>query len=481
MVAYCFAEKDGKEIKKPTPVKTISISGKFKSVILKTSNGCGIGNFLIPSTGDSGLNSPPMLGIITYNFPNYDYTVLDTVPGKQIKGVAFTRSWWPANTSIISASLPVEPYVVVSDTGLFSYRFDGDLSPYQGDIYELDSIFIPGILKMATQITTDTTNPIILLVEDTITNYRIKVISYPGLLDQFSFPFYFEPEIFEITENALFITGWDTTGTYTLYHFSATQDTLFATYTLNDSASNAKEFLKSGDTLFVLSSPGDSITVLTNLYVSSGTFSQNIIYPQSGARATYNEYKNNKNFTFQPINPPLEEQILVFDPATGMFTDTLMINKCLDWFKHPDPAYSGFGYFSMEWIGARWENGINDSVFISETFGSNLINIEAGDFPKYINATFGCWVGIQENELEEINFEVHPNPASSETVISLTGLKKGRKYTFSISDMTGRVLYTTNLEAYQEIELPIQILTEGLYLLNLYTGRNNITRKLIIE
>jgi hypothetical protein len=484
---YGLSDKHRKDAKRPASVvesdseTPISLDSRINKVVLKTANGCGIGNFIIPSTGDTSQGIPPMLGSITQNWPSYTYNVLDTVPGTQIKGVAFTRTWWPTNTSIISASSAAEPYVVVSDIGMFTYWFDETFSPYEGSLHKLDSVLIPGVLKMAKQITTNTTNPIVLLVEDTVSTYRIRVYSYPTLLEQFNFAFHFQPEVFEITENDLFITGWDTNSTYMLYHFSALQDTLYATYPLNDSASNAQEFLKIGDSLFILSSPGDSITVLTTLNTTDSTLSQSVVYPQSGARATYNEYQNNKHFTFQPTDSVLDKQILVLDPSTGQFIDTIMINMSLDWFKNPDPAYGGLGYFSMGWMGAQWETGINDSMFISDAYASSLMRIEAGAFPKYINATYGCWIGVHENELEEIKFEVYPNPASSEAVISLTGLKKGRQYTLTISDISGRVYYTTFLEAYQEINIPVDALSDGIYLLNLNTGRNIITKKLVIQ
>ena len=472
------SNKQGRAVERGSE-SPLSLDSKNK-VVLRTSNGCGIGNFIIPSTGNPSLGIPPLIGSIAVNWPNHTYNVLDTVPGKHIKGVAFTRPWG-GNTSIISAFSSAQPYVVVSDTGMFTYWFDWDFSPSAGTIYKGDSSFIPGIVKMANQVTDDTTNTIVLLVEDTAGMYSIRVYSYPDLLEQFNFPFHFLPEIFELTENALFITGWDTNTNFMLYHYSVLQDTLYASYPLNDAASNSKEFLKKGDSLFILSSPGDSISVLTTLHITDSTFSQSVVYPNSGARATNNEYKNNKNFTFQPMDSMLGKQILVLDPATEQYIDTLMINITLDWFRHPETAWAGFGYFSMQWMGARWETGAADSVFIADPSSLNIISLETGAFPKYINSTYGCWVGIPENELEDIKFDVSPNPATSEAIISLSGLKKHRQYILTISDISGRVHYKISLEAYQEITLPVETFSNGVYLLNLDTGKNIISRKLIIQ
>ena len=462
----------------------ISIVSGNNQVVLKTANGCGIGNFLVPSTGDTSQGIPPLLGTFSGSWSDSHYKVLDKVPGTQIKGVAFTRTGWLENTSIVSAINAQEPYVVISETGMFSYRIDEHFSPEWDTIYRLDSIFIPGILRMAKQITTDKNDPIVLLVEDSVNNYRIRFYSYPDLQEQFSFDFHFEPEIFEVTNDALFITGRDTSGSYVLYHFSALQDTLLAIYTLNESASNAQEFLKTGDSLFLLSSPGDSIVVLSAINIADSALAQTVIYSKSGARATYNEFQNNKYFTFQPVadmpDSVLDQQILILDPLTNQL-DTFLINLHLDQFKHPQPANSGFGPFSMGWIGAKWKDGISDSVFISDAYAADIARMQTGAFPQYINATYGCWVGNPENELDKIKFEVYPNPVSSEVVINLTGLKKGSKYTLYITDISGKVHYTTYLEAYQKIHLPVQMLLKGLYFLNLNTGRSIITQKLLIQ
>ena len=173
---------------------------------------------------------------------------------------------------------------------------------------------------MAGQTTTDISGPIVLYKSDSVGGHNIHVFSYPDLLEQFAFPFHFEPEIFEIAESEFFIAGHDTIGDYSLYHFSALQDTLLAVYHLNDSASNAQEFLKIGDSLFFLSSPGDSMVVLTALNTAGGQLYQTVVYSQSGARATNNEYKGQQQFTFQPVSDTsgasLDKQILTLNPVS---------------------------------------------------------------------------------------------------------------------------------------------------------------------
>ncbi len=458
------------------------IEGEITHTILKTSNGCGIGNYLIPSSGDPSQGHPPLLGAIREGFPIslWAYDVIDTLPGTEIKGVAFTREPWPENTSIVSWGSQ-NPYVVVTDIGMYAYWIPGDFSPYGDNVNTLSSVSVPGVLRMATQVTTVKTDPIVLYVEDSTNYFSMVVYSYPGLQEQFRFPFHFEPEVFEVTDDGLFITGLDTNGTYNLYHYGTAQDTLYAIYPLNDSAANAQEFLQIGDSLFILSSPANSMTMLSLVLSSTGALSQSVIYPHSGARATYNEYRNEQKFTFQPVADPnnsfLEDQILVFDPTTNQ-RDTFQTNLQLDYFKHPKEENMGFGIFNLEWMGSRWDGGASDIVYLGEF--STPIEIYAGAFPQFVNATFGCWVSILD-ELDKIKFDVYPNPAAEQVTINLIGLEKGRQYELKILDMSGKLQYLTSLEAYQKISLPLQDLEKGTYILKLDTGKNIITRKLVLQ
>lgn len=480
LTSFHFFENNPVSNDKPDSGNAILIDSKGGKVILKTYNGCGVGNLMIPSTGNADKGIPPLLGGLSDGSYDYVYDVLTAVTGSHIKGVAFKRLPWVENYIVIDSQ---EPYVVITDEGMFSYMLQMNSTPGNSYLYKTDSVFISGILKMAKQITVDETNPIVLLTEDAEDIFRIRFFSYPDLQEQFNIPFHFEPEIFEVDGNALFISGWDTSGNYMLYHYSAIQGTLLANYILNASASNAQEFLGIGNSLFLLSSPGDSVTLLSTLNKTDSILLQAVIYPKSGARATYNVYQNKKYFTFQPVSDfpdaILDKQIMVLNPVT-IQTDTLLINLSLDQFQYPGDIYSGFGYFSVSWIGSKWVDGISDSVFIAG-YGSVDIIVQTGAIPNYINVTYGCWGGVTKDETERIKFTAYPNPASAETIISLKGLEKGKEYILYITGNSGRVHYTTYIKAYQEIELPIKMLSKGVYYLNLDTGKNIITQKLVVQ
>jgi len=398
-----FQDKfDKYQFHKSNHEESITINGEITEAILKTTNGCGIGNYLIPLTGDTTLGIPPMIASIHSSHDSI--TINSIVPGTEIKGVAFHREYYTNNTSIASSN---DPYVIISDVGMFSYDFPGDYNPYSGELTQTNSLDIPGITKVATQITFEKNSPIVLLTNELLNEYRISFYSY---------------------------------------------------------------------------SPGDSLVMLTAINSVDSSILQTPVYLKSGARATYNEFQSEKRFTFQPIsdspNSDLNKQILILDPI-NLLVDTFTLNREVDYFKKPLEAYAGFGSFSLNWIAASWQTD-QDSVYFGDSSPQSF-NLSTNSNPNYINATFGCWVGINGNELEKIKFNFFPNPASTSVIVHLKGLTKGRIYDLDIIDNNGKLHFTTKLEAYQDIYIPLQDLSKGIYYFKLDTGKNLITKKLILQ
>jgi len=120
LVILLFTLTTNKEREAPSNIKSthnqaIIIEGEIGTSTLRAFNGCGIGNFLIPSTGDAAQGIPPVIGSISdYS----EYNILDTIPGAEIKGVAFRRESFLGNTSIISQYYNEYPYVVISDISI---------------------------------------------------------------------------------------------------------------------------------------------------------------------------------------------------------------------------------------------------------------------------------------------------------------------------------------------------------------------------
>ena len=185
----------------------IVINGKIGESELKAANGCGIRNYLIPTKGDTSSNIPPML----WSLGGWggEGVINDTIPGTDIHGLAFLREGW-ANTSIVS-SYPGYTYVVISDSGLYSYQLPDyqGFSPGQESLLLLDSVSLSNIQRVANHVTTEASDPIVLLVADNSGVHSIQFYEYPSLSFVFSFDFPYEPDLFELTNDGLFISAED--------------------------------------------------------------------------------------------------------------------------------------------------------------------------------------------------------------------------------------------------------------------------------
>lgn len=466
-----------KEPRIPDDQAAIVINGNIGASELKAANGCGIGNFLIPTKGDTSANIPPMLWSL--GGWGSGAIITDTIPGTIIHGVSFLREGW-ANTSIIS-SYPGYTYVVISDIGLYSYQLPDyqGFSPGQEGLLLLDSVSMPDIKKVANHVTTESSDPIVILVGDSLNGQSVQFYDYPGLTFNFSFNFPFEPDIFELTNDGLFITAEDSLGHYTLFHYSQHQDSLIQTYQINEVTSYPQEFISGNGAYHILSSPGDSSVVITSVAHQTGAISSTVIYSQSGARATYNEFMTDRYFTFQPIfhiDSFLNRQILIFDPENSSL-DTFLVHTELDYFKHPMEEFAGFGYFFLNWIGAKKGGSNIDTVIIEQ--GNDDILLPVSNNPDFINATYGCWGGIASPD--KIKFDYYPNPTSDNVTIHLNGLNKGQQYELQITDLNGRLIFSTDVQAYKTEQLQLSELEKGHYVMTLFSGQKLISKKLIIQ
>ncbi len=91
--------------------------------------------------------------------------------------------------------------------------------------------------------------------------------------------------------------------------------------------------------------------------------------------------------------------------------------------------------------------------------------------------------------VEKINMDavakllkLYPNPAVNETAIYT--LAELNQFVYTITDLSGKLLYhsnTTNVSANQRIEIPVQNLTKGVYMLKINSDKGADVEKLIIE
>jgi len=91
---------------------------------------------------------------------------------------------------------------------------------------------------------------------------------------------------------------------------------------------------------------------------------------------------------------------------------------------------------------------------------------------------------IQRISLGDIvkRWNLYPNPAKN--VAALHALNNYNKVTISISDLRGRIIYSTvinNITLNQQISIPIQQLSKDVYVIKIVTEQGTDTQKLVVE
>ena len=83
--------------------------------------------------------------------------------------------------------------------------------------------------------------------------------------------------------------------------------------------------------------------------------------------------------------------------------------------------------------------------------------------------------GIESQDLQEVSLQ--PNPARD--FFTVKGFGKQAEYKVRITDLQGRRLKEFSSAGSNEFN--ISNLAEGVYLVTIYNGRSNLTRKLVVS
>ena len=80
------------------------------------------------------------------------------------------------------------------------------------------------------------------------------------------------------------------------------------------------------------------------------------------------------------------------------------------------------------------------------------------------------------------HWNLYPNPAKNNT--TLFALNSYDKAEITVSDLNGKIVYRTtlnNIVANQQISIPVQQLSKGIYVIKIATNQNIDTQKLVVE
>ena len=96
---------------------------------------------------------------------------------------------------------------------------------------------------------------------------------------------------------------------------------------------------------------------------------------------------------------------------------------------------------------------------------------------KNSNVTINCTGIVSNNNLNfNNNFKIYPNPSNGKITIQTNS----PKYNIIIKDIIGQTIYK-DTDLLDNETLDITFLTNGIYLININSGNNNTTKRIIIN
>jgi hypothetical protein len=205
-----------------------------------------------------------------------------------------------------------------------------------------------------------------------------------------------------------------------------------------------------------------------NLLVTFSNYGVSSVWLTKDGGATWEEKES--NLPDMPIrwalfHPDNNGQAILATEIGVWWTNTLNEDDT-EW----APSVDGMANVRIDMLKLR--NG--DDIVLAATHGRGLFTAE------YLE---DIYVGIVDNQFTESTFNIYPNPAVDNITIS-ADLKIEGPLSLTITDLSGRIIYTDQIECHSEninysIKLPE--MSSGTYLVNLAFDGISESKKLIVK
>ena len=135
--------------------------------------------------------------------------------------------------------------------------------------------------------------------------------------------------------------------------------------------------------------------------------------------------------------------------------------------------------------GTSWTilgNNLPMTVVMDLKFHEPTKTLFAGTFGRAMHSyDVSDILSVNENNLSENSIKIYPNPATSEFTISQNLDSKGTVQLYDISGKKIKELFSGNFGANKNITLKTAGISPGIYLVKLQSGKQTVTKKLIIN
>jgi|SRR5688572_257723 len=258
---------------------------------------------------------------------------------------------------------------------------------------------------------------------------------------------------------------------YNTNTFAVTEDTVFGVL------AGQPISLKAGNNaVYLVSQPGDSAVYMTYFNRITKVITTTSMYSSSGTHAFVWDISN---FNFQPESDltgnNLDTKVIRFEPVSMQNT---VYNTNRRFHKLIFAGDASFGYY--DFMHGVEESSMNNKVIIYTAFNyTELDSFITNNQVDFIKSDFRCPVGLEEYDDSKVSMTVFPNPTSNGITVMAKGLICGRDYKMDLIDLNGKSYYNQVIHAKMSLEILMENLTQGVYILRIYTLRGFVTQKII--
>lgn len=447
--------------------------------LLITHNGCWDINHFIINRGDSVLNIPATIGHDVYGYTLHDSIVWeDTLPTNYLLDFTIPDGQWQSAWT----NAGIRYFFAASSNYIYLFSANTTMA-FTVNIDRIDSLITPpGFTKMAMD---DYSGSLLVACrEPDSVSYSYSFYSVPTLSLDTQLIVKLRPDVITMKPYSFpptYNIGGDSMGVARIIELIINNYQVVRDIILPSQAKNIKQLSGNNYFTYFLSTPGDSVSNFVKLNLSDTSFIVNTLFQNTGIlSSTYAEMLLG-GFLFQPYadtsSYQFDKQLLFVDFQQGAITDTFWLNKRINSLHYNNsPSYGGSPYklimsmisgLSSDWVYYSWDYQL-----------SSFDSFPAGAAPIWFAEDVGCQIGIEETE-KKLSMDIFPNPAADNIHIHISGLAKGKTYDFTITDVSGKLLWKKDILAKEKYEIPIQNFPAGVLILKIDAGNKSISKKLV--
>ncbi|MBL0340119.1 MAG: T9SS type A sorting domain-containing protein [Bacteroidetes bacterium] len=288
------------------------------------------------------------------------------------------------------------------------------------------------------------------------------------------------PKFMDVNYIYLAVVGIDGNNNVRLNIFNTNTMSLIEDTVLGTMADNPISLLFAGQQLVYLASqPGDSILNMTKYNRQNNSITASTIYSYSGAHAfdwdgSYFHFQPEEDSTGNNFDTHIYKYDLYNMQQYAVYNLGLRFHKLI---------YAGGGGFSYyAFMHGVIESALNGKVMIYTNFNYSLVDSFQTTYQvDLIASDFRCPVSLEEYDDSKVKILAYPNPTSNSITINASGLICGRDYKMDLIDMHGKIWYQKTIHAKMSIEIPIETMPSGVYILRIHTLKGMVTEKIVKE